>query len=155
MTKRIFNTRTGRTKEQTVKAYSLFLTIVRQNHDLGQETSLKQLSMRLHIGSNITNKDLPCDIYTAPYEVVSSLAYAEAWLNDYLRPLRKQRKQNTQKKKSAIEADEQLGGIFEHEMEMPQMSAADILADIERTTQLFILDMTTAIEKIKALNNNQ
>lgn len=153
MTKRIFNTRTGRTKEQTVKAYSLFLTIVRQNHDLGQDTSLKQLSMRLHIGSNITNKDLPSDLFTAPYEEVTSLDYAEKWLNDYLRPLRKQRKANTKAKESA--KDEPLGGIFEHEMETPQMSVADIMAEIERTTQLFILDMTTAIEKLKALNNNQ
>lgn len=154
MSNKIFRTRTGRNGDQTIKAYSLFLTIVRQNHDLGIKTSLKQLSQRLRIGSNITNKDLPSDIYTAPYEVVSSLAYAEAWLNDYLRPLRKQRKQNTKAKQTEA-ADEQLGGIFEHEMEVPQMSAADILAEIERTTQLFIFDMTTAIEKLKAYNNNQ
>lgn len=119
MTKRIFNTRTGRTKEQTEKAYSLFLTIVRQNHDLGQDTSLKQLSMRLHIGSNITNNDLPSDLFTAPYEEVTSLAYAEKWLNDYLRPLRQQRKANTKAKESA--KDEPLGGIFESAPVPPEM----------------------------------
>lgn len=119
MTKRIFNTRTGRTKEQTVKAYSLFLTIVRQNHDLGQQTSLKQLSIRLHIGSNITNKDLPSDLFTAPYEEVTSLDYAEKWLNEYLRPLRQQRKANTKAKENA--KDEPLGGIFESMPVPPEM----------------------------------
>lgn len=121
MTKRIFNTRTGRTKEQTVKAYSLFLTIVRQNHDLGQQTSLKQLSTRLHIGSDITNNDLPSDLFTAPYEVVISLDYAEKWLNEYLRLLRQQRKANTKAKESA--KDEPLGGIFESMPVSPEMDA--------------------------------
>lgn len=154
MSNKIFNTRTGRNREQTIRAYSLFLTIYRQELDLGHKPSAKKLSERLKIGK-ISATELPSDIDTAPYEVVTSLEYAEKWLNEILRPLRKQRKQNTQKKKATIEADEQLGGIFEHEMEMSQMSAADILAEIERTTQLFILDITTAIEKIKALNNNQ
>lgn len=155
MSNKIFRTRTGRNGDQTIKAYSLFLTIVRQNHDLGIKTSLKQLSQRLRICSSITNKDLPSDIYTAPYEEVASLPYAEAWLNDYLRPLRKQRKQNTRAKQTEA-ADEQLGGIFEHEMEMPQMSAADILAEIERMTNAFIADMSKEIEKFKtSYNNNQ
>lgn len=121
MTKRIFNTRTSRTKEQTVKAYSLFLTIVRQNYDLGQDTSLKQLSMRLHIGTNITKNDLPSDLFTAPYEEVTSLAYAEKWLNEYLRPLRLQSKANTKARERA--KDEPLGGIFESMPVPPEMDA--------------------------------
>lgn len=151
---KIFNTRTGRNREQTIRAYSLFLTIYRQELDMGNKPSAKKLSERLKIGK-ISATELPSDIDTAPYEVVTSLEYAEKWLNEILRPLRKQRKQNTQKKKSTIEADEQLGGIFEHEMEMPQMSAADILAEIERMTNTFFADMNKEIEKIKALNNNQ
>ena len=75
--------------------------------------------MRLHIGSNITNKDLPSDLFTAPYEVVTSLDYAEKWLNEYLRPLRQQRKANTKAKESA--KDEPLGGIFESMPVPPEM----------------------------------
>ena len=112
MTNKIFRTRTGRNKEQTIKAYSLFLTIYRQELDMGNKPSAKKLSERLKIGK-VSTSELPSDIATAPYEVVTSLEYAEKWLNDILRPLRKQRKQATAAKKAAAETEPMsLGGIF-------------------------------------------
>lgn len=137
MSNKIFNTRTGRNREQTIRAYSLFLTIYRQELDMGHKPSAKKLSERLKIGK-ISATELPRDIATAPYEVVTSLEYAEKWLNNDLRPLRRQRKENTQKKKATIKNDEQLGGIFEHEMELPQMSVAEMLSEMQELAQEFI-----------------
>lgn len=143
MNDKIFKTRTGRTKEQTIKVYSLFLTIVRQKHDRGIEVSLKKLSEQLNIGKNISKNDLPDDIYTADYEVVTSLEYAENWLNTYLRPLRRQRKQNTQNAKLAAQEDTTLGGIFEHEPMMPEME------QMRKDFNDFMQEMTTLINNYK------
>ena len=150
MSKKIFNTRTGRRKNETVKAYSLFLTIVRQKQDEGIAISLKQLSETLHIGSNISRNDLPEDIFTAPYEVVTSLAYAQAWLDNYLRPLRQQRRAATIAKKSNPAEEPVLSGIFDN----ITPSLADVLAEIERATKTFIENMEAEISKAKSLINN-
>lgn len=140
---KIFNTRTGRNREQTIRAYSLYLTIYRQELDLGHKPSAKKLSERLKIGK-ISATELPSDIDTAPYEVVTSLEYAEKWLNEILRPLRKQRKQNTQKKKAVIE--QPLGGIFE----LPEQSLSDRIAEIERLAKALLAE----IEMLKSIQNN-
>lgn len=124
MSNNIFRTRIGRNRQQTVRAYSLFLTIYRQELDMGNKPNLKRLCERVKIGK-VSASELPSDIATAPYEVVTSLEYAEKWLKETLRPLRTQRKHNTAAKKAAIENGQTpLGGIFE----LPEQSPADMVA---------------------------
>ena len=150
MSKKIFNTRTGRNREQTIKVYSLFLVTLRQNHEQGINEPLKALCERLHISSSISPKDFPKDLFTAPYEKVASLDYAREWFNGYLQPLRQQRRVNTLNKAKVVATDENaLTGILEAE----QPSLADIMAEIERLTNTFIEDSMQAINQAKSLIN--
>ena len=147
MSKKIFRTRVGRNREQTIKVYSLFLVTLRQNYENGVQENLKSLCQRLHISSSISPNDFPKDLYTAPYEKVASLDYAKSWFYSYLQPLRKERRIAC--KKTDIAPD----GLFAEEAQ-PQPSLADVLAEIERATKTFIENMEAEISKAKSLINN-
>ena len=150
MSKKIFRTRVGRNREQTIKVYSLFLVTLRQNYENGVQENLKSLCQRLHISSSISPNDFPKDLYTAPYEKVASLDYASAWFYGYLQPLWKKRKNATAKAKETPAEEPVLSGIFDN----ITPSLADVLAEIERATKTFIENMEAEISKAKSLINN-
>ena len=148
-------TRTGRTKEQTIKAYCLFLTILRQKHEQGQEvTNLKPLAEKVHISSSISRHDLPSDLYTAPYEVVTSLDYARIWIEEYLQPLRKERKEKTKQKRETINTQD-LGGIFEEQPQTEEIPLWAIMQNIKALTEQYLKEVNYQLSQIIDINTNK